>query len=135
MKRTTEKILLLLGIIINIIVSIYSFINLDSINNSDTKKQLSDALSSSTESSITVDQVISQLQTVMITLGSLGIISIIIGFIAFLLLKKKRKISAILLIIGSIISINPAVFILWVIVAIMLFVRKEKNSLDDNWDF
>lgn len=135
MKRTTEKVLAILGIVINIIVSIYSFINLNSIHSNKTKNQLNDALSSNSDSSISADQVIEQLQTLMITLGSLGIISIALGILSLFLLNRKRKIAGILLIIASILSLNPIVFILWIIAAIMLFVKKEQKPIDSNWEY
>lgn len=135
MKRTIEKVLTILGIVINIIVIIYSFLNLNSIHSNETKNQLNNALSSNTNSSISVDQVLEKLQTLFITLGSLGVISTIIGILALFLFNKKRKLAGILLLIASIISLNPIVFILWIIASIMLFVRKKQKSLDSNWKY
>ncbi|AVO03400.1 hypothetical protein A9958_13270 (plasmid) [Staphylococcus simulans] len=133
MKVTKEKIMIFIGLISNLLATIYAFVTLGQVSNGNAKSDINDALSnSSSGSSVDADSLVSQLQNIMITFGTLSIISIILGIVALILIKKS-KVSATFLIIGAVLSLNPVTFIIWLIASIFLFKKKTRKAVDTSW--
>ncbi|MCU5746247.1 DUF4064 domain-containing protein [Staphylococcus sp. SQ8-PEA] len=130
-KRTGEKVLTWIGIIISIIGIIFFAVIKPFLNDSDVKDSAAKSGQSIEEAKEGANVLSSFANTALTTM----IISTILALIALFLIKKSRIWAGILLIIAGLVVLgcfNFIVTILFVIAGIMLLVRKPKGSDQEN---
>lgn len=132
MKRTTEYILLVIGIIFSLIGIVLAFVTKSVSNTDQFKMEFEQQAQNNPELKNEIDP--DQLSSIMSGIINYSlivlVISIILAIVALVFVKKQRILSGILAILGGIVSIlvfNIISFLLLIIAGIMLLVRKEKN--------
>ena len=142
MKRTKEKTFVWIGVGLSILYSVIMFMGSRAFSNKEVLEELKPELEKSAKTSgLTVDQFITatEFSSKLIAVGS--IVTAVIAIMAILIVKQRRVLAGILLIIAvciSVVSSNLIAGLLWLIAAIMLFVRKtpaevkQQTTHDDN---
>ncbi|PHK48615.1 DUF4064 domain-containing protein [Staphylococcus edaphicus] len=133
MKRTIERVLAWIGIVLQLIGVALIAILMPLLNNSETKDAMIQQLMED-DSSLTQQDGTAMIGMLngLLTVGLvLAIILLIIAIIGAFLIGKKAKVAGILLIIAGVISFvgNWINAVLWLIAGIMLLVRKPKEPI------
>ncbi|MEB7462907.1 DUF4064 domain-containing protein [Staphylococcus succinus] len=135
-KRTIERVLSWIGIILQLIGVVAMALFLPLMGNNDFKDTVVQSMQEQDSSFTKQDSTeILDILSSLITFGLVfSIIVLIIAIIAATLIGKKAKLAGVLLIIAGVVSIlgNWINAILWIVAGIMLLVRKPKNDNDDN---
>ena len=132
MKRTAEKVLAWIVVALQIIGVIAIGLMFPFMGSNDFKQSAIQAMQQE-DASLTAANAEDGLNLLLGMLGIgliYGIVVLIIGLIGAILIGKKAKVAAILLIIAGVLSIlgNWINAILWIVAAIMLLVRKPKDT-------
>ncbi|HLR18943.1 MAG TPA: DUF4064 domain-containing protein [Staphylococcus sp.] len=135
MKRTTERVLTWIGIVLQLIGVVLIAIFIPMISNNEVKESviqqmMADDPSFSYQDGANIFGMLGSLLTVGLILS---IIILIIAIIGAILIGKKAKAAGILLIIVGVVSFlgNWINAILWIVAGIMLLVRKPKAPVYD----
>ncbi|PTI05486.1 hypothetical protein BU096_09610 [Staphylococcus xylosus] len=133
MKRTVERVLTWIGIALQLLGVVIMAFLIPMMGNNEIKETFINQMMQE-ESSFTYEDGNAIFSTFsgLLTAGLvLGIILLIISFIAVFLIGKKSKVAGILLTIAGVISFlgNWVNAILWIVAGVMLLVRKPKAPI------
>ncbi|MRN63852.1 DUF4064 domain-containing protein [Staphylococcus saprophyticus] len=135
MKRTIERVLTWIGIVLQILGVVLMAVLIPMMGNGEVKEAFISQMMQE-DSSFTYEDgntIFSTFSGLLTTGLVLGIILLIIALIAVFLISKKAKVAGVLLIIAGVISFlgNWINAVLWLVAGIMLLVRKPKEPIYD----
>lgn len=135
MKRTIERVLTWIGIVLQILGVVLMAVLIPMMGNGEVKEAFISQMMQE-DSSFTYEDgntIFSTFSGLLTTGLVLGIILLIIALIAVFLISKKAKVAGVLLIIAGVISFlgNWINAVLWLVAGIMLLVRKSKEPIYD----
>lgn len=135
MKRTIERVLTWIGIVLQILGVVLMAVLIPMMGNGEVKEAFISQMMQE-DSSFTYEDgntIFSTFSGLLTTGLVLGIILLIIALIAVFLISKKPKVAGVLLIIAGVISFlgNWINAVLWLVAGNMLLVRKPKEPIYD----
>lgn len=135
MKRTIERVLTWIGIVLQILGVVLMAVLIPMMGNGEVKEAFISQMMQE-DSSFTYEDgntIFSTFSGLLTTGLVLGIILLIIALIAVFLISKKPKVAGVLLIIAGVISFlgNWINAVLWLVAGTMLLVRKPKEPIYD----
>ncbi|MCG7338961.1 DUF4064 domain-containing protein [Staphylococcus sp. ACRSN] len=136
MKRTVEKVLAWIGVALQIIGVLAIGLMIPFMGNNEFKQSAIQAMQQE-DATISTTNATDGINMILGLLGfglAYGIVVLIISLIGAILIGKKAKVAAILLIIAGVLSLlgNWINVILWIVAGIMLLVRKPNTNNDTN---